>query len=182
MSLLVALDQSDVAPKVMEAIAPYLRRNATEAHLATIVQPGEVREAARGARSVIEPDRSGDLSGGRLPVGAVQRRRPAVTRSQAIQQLVDAHRAVLTHLASEHLAGLPTRTHVEVADDVPEAIVALADELGVDAIAIGTRDRGGLRRALLGSVAEDVIRKAHVPVFVVREGMRHPAGDESAGA
>ena len=71
---------------------------------------------------------------------------------------------------------------MEVADDVPEAIVALADELGVDAIAIGTRDRGGLKRTLLGSVAEDVIRKSHVPVFVVREGMRDPAGDESAGA
>ncbi len=151
MSLLVALDQSDVAPKVMEAIAPYLRRTDTEAHLATIVQPGEVREATRGARPVIEPDRaSGDaFSGGRLPVGAVRRRVAGVTRSQAIQQVVDEHRAVLTHLAAEHLAGLPTRTHVEVADDVPEAIVVLADELGVDAIAIGTRDRGGLRRALL---------------------------------
>lgn len=182
MSLLVALDQSDVAPEVLEAIAPYLRRTATEAHLATIVQPGEVRHASRAARPVIEPERNSIYpSGVRLPVGTVKRR-PVMTRSQAIQQVVDEHRAVLTHLASEHLAGLPSRIHIEVADDVPEAIVALADELGVDAVAIGTRDRGGLRRALLGSVAEEVIRKSRVPVFVVREGMRHPAGDESAGA
>lgn len=71
---------------------------------------------------------------------------------------------------------------MEVADDVPEALVALADELGVDAIAIGTRDRGGLRRALLGSVAEAVIRRSQVPVFVVREGMRRSAGGGSSSA
>jgi nucleotide-binding universal stress UspA family protein len=181
MSLLVALDQSEVAAEVLVAIEPYLRSTATETHLATIVEEGEIRHAGSGG-SAAAPERAGaDLSGGRLPVGT-----PAagtsVTRSQAIQQVVDEHRAELQRLATEHLHGLPVRVHVEVADDVPEGIVALADELRVDSIAIGTHGRGGLRRALLGSVAEEVIRKSHVPVFVVREGMRKPDEGEADDA
>ncbi|MGH7499921.1 MAG: universal stress protein, partial [Gemmatimonadales bacterium] len=35
-------------------------------------------------------------------------------------------------------------------------------------IAIATHGRGGLRRLMLGSVADKLIRAAHVPVLVVR--------------
>ena len=181
MSLLVAIDQSPVAAELLIAIAPYLGRTSTEAHLATIVEEGEIRRA-RGGGSAGAPERGGgDLSGGRLPIGATPTS-TTVTRSQAIQQVVDEHRGELRALASEHLPGLPVQVHVEVADDVPGAIVELAEQLGANAIAVGTHGRGGLRRALLGSVAEEVIRKSNVPVFVVREGMRPPPEGEDASA
>ena len=45
-----------------------------------------------------------------------------------------------------------------------------------DTIAIGTHGRSGLSRALLGSVAEALIRTSSVPVLVVRDGMRVAAG------
>lgn len=74
------------------------------------------------------------------------------------------------------------QVHVEVADDVPDAIVELAEQVGANTIAIGTHGRGGLRRALLGSVAEEVIRKSNVPVFVIREGMRPQTEGEDTSA
>jgi nucleotide-binding universal stress UspA family protein len=47
-------------------------------------------------------------------------------------------------------------------------IVALAEELGADLIVMGSRGLSGVRRALMGSVSDSVVRHAHCPVLVVR--------------
>src|SRR5215204_3745848 len=47
-------------------------------------------------------------------------------------------------------------------------IVALAEELQADLIVMGSRGLGGVRRALMGSVSDSVVRHAHCPVLVVR--------------
>ena len=46
-------------------------------------------------------------------------------------------------------------------------IVGLAKKLGADLIVIGCRGRGGIRRAVGGSVSDAVIRHAPCPVLVV---------------
>jgi nucleotide-binding universal stress UspA family protein len=52
----------------------------------------------------------------------------------------------------------------------PDAeIVGLAEELGAGLIVLGSRGLGRLRRALMGSVSDSVVRHAHCPVLVVRE-------------
>ncbi|WP_276272769.1 universal stress protein [Haloarcula litorea] len=48
------------------------------------------------------------------------------------------------------------------------AIVEYADEHDVDQIVMGSHGRAGVSRILLGSVAETVVRRATVPVTVVR--------------
>ena len=48
-------------------------------------------------------------------------------------------------------------------------IVALAEEIGVGLIVMGSRGLGGMRRTLLGSVSEYVVRHAHCRVLVVRQ-------------
>ena len=48
-------------------------------------------------------------------------------------------------------------------------IVAVAEEIGAGLIVTGSRGRGGIRRALLGSVSDSVVRHAHSPVLVVRK-------------
>jgi nucleotide-binding universal stress UspA family protein len=53
-----------------------------------------------------------------------------------------------------------------------EQIVTLSEELGVGIIVVGSRGLGALRRAVLGSVSESVVRHAHCPVFVVRSDER----------
>jgi nucleotide-binding universal stress UspA family protein len=49
-----------------------------------------------------------------------------------------------------------------------EEIDRVADEIDADMIVIGTHGRGGLARALLGSVAENVVRTAHRPVLTIQ--------------
>ena len=52
----------------------------------------------------------------------------------------------------------------------PDAeIVGLADELGAGLIVLGSRGLGPLRRVLMGSVSDSVVRHARCPVLVVRE-------------
>jgi nucleotide-binding universal stress UspA family protein len=53
-----------------------------------------------------------------------------------------------------------------------EEIVALAEEIGVGPIVVGSRGRGGIRRALTGSVSDWVVRHARCPVLVVGAGAR----------
>jgi nucleotide-binding universal stress UspA family protein len=54
-------------------------------------------------------------------------------------------------------------------EGLPDAeIVALAEDLGVGLIVMGSRGLGGIRRALMGSVSDAVVRHAHCPVLVVR--------------
>ncbi len=52
--------------------------------------------------------------------------------------------------------------------DAAEEIVRLAEEAGCDLIVMGTHGRTGLRRLLMGSVAEDVLRAAPCPVLTVK--------------
>ncbi|MCA3748079.1 MAG: universal stress protein [Rubrobacter sp.] len=47
-------------------------------------------------------------------------------------------------------------------------IVEEAEELGASLIVTGSRGLGGVRRALMGSVSDSVVRHAHCPVLVVR--------------
>ena len=48
------------------------------------------------------------------------------------------------------------------------AIVWLAQEISAGLVVLGSRGLGGMRRALIGSVSDSVVRHAHCPVMVVR--------------
>jgi nucleotide-binding universal stress UspA family protein len=50
-----------------------------------------------------------------------------------------------------------------------QEIVNLGEEIGAGLIVMGSRGLGGVRRALMGSVADSVVRHAHCPVLVVRK-------------
>jgi nucleotide-binding universal stress UspA family protein len=52
--------------------------------------------------------------------------------------------------------------------DASEEIITLASEIGVGLAAVGSRGRGKIRRLLMGSVSDAVVRQAHCPVVVAR--------------
>jgi len=56
----------------------------------------------------------------------------------------------------------------------PEGILSYATECDVSLIVLGTHGRRGVRRAVLGSVAEEVVRRATCPVITVGRGAHPP--------
>ena len=64
--------------------------------------------------------------------------------------------------------GTVAGTHLRMGQ-VDLEIVALAEEIQADLIVMGCRGLGGVRRALMGSVSDSVVRHAHCPVLVVRQ-------------
>jgi nucleotide-binding universal stress UspA family protein len=61
--------------------------------------------------------------------------------------------------------------HVVVMFGNPGAeIAAYAEKIDADLIVLPSHGRTGLRRLLIGSVAERVVRLAHCPVLVLRDG------------
>jgi nucleotide-binding universal stress UspA family protein len=50
-----------------------------------------------------------------------------------------------------------------------EEILEVAEDIGVGLIVMGSRGRGRIRRALMGSVSDSVVRHAHSPVAIVRQ-------------
>ena len=91
---------------------------------------------------------------------------PAPTQEQLsteARELLDAEveqvKAAGGTVAQAHLGlGAPDRE-----------IVDLTEKIEAGLVVIGSRGLGGIRRALMGSVSDSVVRHAHCPVMVVRE-------------
>src|SRR6185436_503850 len=83
-----------------------------------------------------------------------------------IDQLVVDNQTALDQLAQKcpaQIGQVLVRT-----GDARDVINQTATELGIDLIVMGTHGRRGLSRALLGSVAESVVRSAPCAVLTVR--------------
>lgn len=79
----------------------------------------------------------------------------------------DAQRGLDALRAQARAAGVDAQVVVETGR-VAEAIVAVAKREHVRMIVMGTHGRDGLAHAMLGSVAEQVLRAAEVPVVTIR--------------
>ncbi len=85
------------------------------------------------------------------------------TLKEAAQRVLDAQVEQIMRAG-----GNVTQTHIRLGRPDKE-IVALANELNAGLIAMGSRGMSGIRRALMGSVSDSVVRHAHCPVLVVRK-------------
>ena len=83
---------------------------------------------------------------------------------QRARELLDAEAEKL-----RSAGGTLAQAHL-VEGGVPGAVIGLAEEIGAGLVVVGSRGRGGIRRALMGSVSDSVVRHAHCPVLVVRDG------------
>ena len=84
--------------------------------------------------------------------------------------------------AANRFHGRPVEAvpRIMLGNDVPSAIVAAVREFTVDMIAMSTRGEGGLRRLILGSVAEGVVRAGEVPVLLLTPTMLAASTDRDA--
>jgi nucleotide-binding universal stress UspA family protein len=95
----------------------------------------------------------------RLDRGGVVHPLSEVMRLQRAPALEDAERRAFER-------GVAAKTEV-VAGNPADEIVAYADSIGADLIVIGSRGRGAVAGALLGSVSRDVLHESRRPVIVV---------------
>ncbi|WP_318567005.1 universal stress protein [Salinigranum marinum] len=70
-----------------------------------------------------------------------------------------------TRVAAEH--GIETIEAV-LRGPTADAILMYADEKGIDLLVMGTHDRSGLDRLVIGSVTDEIVRESTVPVVVCR--------------
>lgn len=90
-----------------------------------------------------------------------------VATAELTSRVLEGARVALDAAVAKHAgAGVSLRTLVKQGESW-RTIVDTAPEVGAGLIVMGTHGRSGLPRALLGSVAEKVVRMATCPVLTV---------------
>lgn len=144
-SILVPLDFSDCAPKLLDEAIRFARAFGGKLLLLHVSDP------PRGVplNAMLQP------RGAREPI-AVE----ALLRADA-----DAHLAPMLRAARER--GIEAESRVAFGR-IAEVVLQIASQERVGMIVMGTHGRTGLVRAAIGSIAEEVLRHADVPVITVR--------------
>ncbi len=138
--LLAAIDFSPGTDLVLQSAAKMARREGARLHLLHVAPP--------------QPDF--------VPYEAG----PHVVRDQVAEQLRQEHRLLHQLAAGLQQQGLVVGAHM-VQGPTVETILQWAAKDQVDCIILGSHGHGALRRLVLGSVSEGVIRGAQCPVLVV---------------
>ncbi len=129
-----------------------------------ILKPGDrvlVASVTDGPDPSLADDATGHAAPSLTPDELDEQRQVAHVQSTAA---VDATISALR----EH-GSLPDAVEVAVIEGEPgPALCRIAEDVGAAAIVIGSRGRGGIKRALLGSVSDYVVRNAPCPVVITR--------------
>jgi nucleotide-binding universal stress UspA family protein len=93
---------------------------------------------------------------------------PLVPGPLVVSQFRDESQRVFEELMTRVKRDYSPELTGSLCEGVPHVeILRCASEVGADMIVMGTHGRAGLEHLLLGSVAERVVRGAHVPVLTV---------------
>lgn len=144
-TILVPTDGSEVAENAVEHAVDHAKTYDATVHALYVVDI-EAVDIGMGTEQV-DRIKAGKL--GEMP--ELEGRARSATR-----HVVERGEAVGIDVVESVAAGKP---HTEIAD--------YAAENDVDLIVMGSAGRGGVRRALLGSVAERTLRSTTIPVLVV---------------
>ena len=113
-------------------------------------------------------------TGSRLHVVAVGRTFPAAVYDEYTETRREDLRREAKEILDEQVrkieesGGDVAVAHLKLDERRDEAIVHLAEDIDAGLRVIGSRGFGGMKRALMGNVADSVVRHAHCPVLVVR--------------
>jgi nucleotide-binding universal stress UspA family protein len=157
--ILVPLDGSRLSSRSLPYAIELARRFGSEILLMRVVLPPPIRV---GAAAVAAPPPM-------LPAGD-----PLVAQADSGQSEIVQERS--TRQARRYLNGqrrdlealdINASIRVEVGEPT-ESIISTCDEEEIDLVVMATRGRGGLKRAVLGSVTDKVVREPGTPVLVIR--------------
>lgn len=166
MRVLVAVDGSDHADSVVSQVGSWLGDSDAAITLLTVLDASEMHGVLQHTpEAAVERWSSIELH---EPVPSKEPPTKVVEyKSQAVDYAVAEARAGLERLARLVPGQHQCDVRVEVNDDASAAILRVAREVDADTIAVGTHGRTGVRRALLGSIAEAVVRHSDRPIMVV---------------
>ena len=152
--VLVPLDGSQLSVSAIESLRRLKRWNELEFVLVEVVTSGfPLVPVAPGLLELTSDPSSAEAYADRPKVQEAR-----VKAQQRLSDVADRLRAA---------GAKSVRTRVMVNADPAGAIIRAVREEGADFIAMTTRGAGGLKRLALGSVAEAIVRHAHVPVLLV---------------
>lgn len=139
-----------------------------------IAEAGRVLGAGRRAVVLIvrEPIESFEFVG----LGGARTLDPATVSAMQEAAQNEAINVAEEGAALAREAGFDAEARVESAPSAWQEIVAVADELDADVIAIGSRGRTGLTKVLLGSVASAVAQHSRRSVLIVHPETLGDAG------
>jgi nucleotide-binding universal stress UspA family protein len=103
---------------------------------------------------------------------------PPTMDSEALREA--AREAIAPHASDLEAQGRTVHVHLREGHPAQEILATAEGSSGAPLIALSTHGRTGLKRLLLGSVAEKVIRRAPCPVFVVKAFGRSLVSDADA--
>ena len=75
----------------------------------------------------------------------------------------------LEELRNTHFEGVAVEQHLIWSPAAAQAIADLAERVDADLVVVGTHGRTGMKRLMMGSVAEKIARVAPCSVLIVRE-------------
>jgi nucleotide-binding universal stress UspA family protein len=142
--LLVPLDESAVSETILSRAAALAEPFGAELVLLRVVEPLILR-----ARIVTSPA---------VEVDEEDLQRQADRAEKYLGTLVDRLTA----------AGVPAVTRLAAHEQAARGILQTAADVDADAIAMATHGYGGLRRVMLGSVADKVLRGSEIPLLLYR--------------
>jgi nucleotide-binding universal stress UspA family protein len=163
--ILVPLDGSELAL----ATIPYVQELAQRCDPVAVTLFQVVRPPSGHTASVFMPI-DADFPARRAPgsEGDVEAADHPIYRDQVIASARAEAEATMAP-AARTLREAGISTQIEVSFGRPaEEIVYFAEEKGIDLIVMCTHGRSGMRRWLLGSVADKVLQGTYVPVLMVR--------------
>ena len=79
----------------------------------------------------------------------------------------------LQQLVKKHAKGVTATTEVAVLEHTYQGIIKTAEDEEADLIVMATHGYSGAKRLVMGSVAENIVRKAPCSVLVVRDSVGH---------
>jgi nucleotide-binding universal stress UspA family protein len=88
-----------------------------------------------------------------------------IVQTDAVEDLKDAAKNYLEKMKA-HLGGEAIDTVIKDGD-FGDSILEAAKEVNAHMIVMGTHGRSGLDKILMGSVAEKVLRKSSIPLFII---------------
>ena len=144
--ILVPLDQSPMAESMVPLVA----------------------DTARGAQATVRL-----LHVAPLPHSRIDEEGRVLAYVDQETERLEAEGLDYLHAIEVQFAEAPVECVVRFGDPVSE-ILREAEAFEADLIAVSTAGRSGVSRALFGSVAEEVLRKAKVPVMLMRPGGSRP--------